>query len=63
MMAPICPRCGHIHRSDDAVAVGRFLEHGPIGYRARHTAHAPLRATRGQAEDDACLARIKRQQA
>jgi len=40
---------------DDAVAVGRFRPEGPEGYRARQG--GPLRATREEAEADACRGR------
>lgn len=50
-----CPACAHIHGSDYARAVGRFRPEGPTGYRAR--SGGLLRATRAEAEADACRQR------
>jgi hypothetical protein len=38
--------------SDAARAVGLFRPEGPLGYRAKYSADAPLRATRAEAEAD-----------
>lgn len=51
-----CPSCGHVHSRADAAAVGRFRPSGPTGYRA---VGGPVRATRAEAETDACTARGK----
>lgn len=53
-MSP-CPACTHIHDSDAARAIGRFRPEGPLGYRAR--SGGLLRATRAEAEADACRQR------
>jgi hypothetical protein len=55
-MKAACPRCGHIHASDDARAVGRFRSQGAEGYRAR--SGGPLRAKRAEATDDECQRRV-----
>lgn len=47
--------CGHVHTSQTAVAVGRFLPGGPTGYRA--ASGGPLRSTRARAERDECESR------
>lgn len=54
-----CATCGWWHASDDAHAVGRFAAGGPVGYRAAYLG-APLRATRAEAERDACQHRARR---
>ena len=57
-MKPPCDRCGHIHATTDAYAVGRFRPDGPVGYRTNYYG-APLRLTRAEAEADACTRRIE----
>lgn len=43
--------------ADAAVAVGRFLPNGPVGYRSSHSLDAPLRETRVEAVLDWLRAR------
>lgn len=45
--------CGRIHGLG-SVAVGRFQPGGPLGYRARSFASAPMRQSRGEALADEC---------
>lgn len=54
---PICPKCGHVHTSGDAVAAGRFNKTGPVGYIARNVKNADVRATRAEAVADLCAIR------
>lgn len=54
-----CPTCGWWHASDDTQAVNRFAAGGSVGYRAAYLG-APLRATRAEAESDACQHRARR---
>lgn len=51
-----CPRCLTVHCGSDVVAVGRFDPKGVHGYRPRDGGE--LRATRGEAMDDVCAARV-----
>ena len=55
-IGPTCRRCGRIHTSRDAYAVGRFNPAGSSGYRAVYPG-SPLRETRAQAEADLCAHR------
>lgn len=48
-----CTSCGTVHPSDLARALGRFGGPAPAGYRAIYDG-APVRATREEAEQDAC---------
>lgn len=57
-LRPPCPDCGNTHSAGDIHAVGRFRPAGVLGYRAR--SGGPLRATRAEAEADACLNRLTR---
>lgn len=66
MIGPTCPDCQQIHCGTDTVAVGRFRPEGPLGYQAVGTLgiadpSMPLRATRAEAEADACRARVTRE--
>ena len=49
-----CPSCHHVHCAAWVTVVGRF-QPVPTGYRAA-TPGAPVRATRVEAETDACAA-------
>lgn len=53
-----CPTCGWWHASDDAHAINRFAVGGPTAYRAAYLG-APLRASRADAELDACRHRAR----
>ena len=55
-----CPLCGAIHTSTDTVAMHRFDPNQPTTYRA-HYPFAPERATRAEAERDACRFRQEQQ--
>ena len=59
-MKPACPICDTIHGSDIARAVGRFDPTRPTMYVASNIPDPPLRATRAEAEADACLERTRR---
>ncbi len=48
-----CPLCGATHVSTDTVAMHRFDPNQPTTYRALDP-FAPERATRAEAERDAC---------
>lgn len=52
-MKPACARCGVVHPSDAARAVGRFNPSGPTGYRA-DVPGAVLRHSRDAAVTDWC---------
>ena len=54
-----CLICGFIHLSNDAIAVGRFCQDGPLGYRSRLSPQAPMRQTRTEAEIDTCKYRTE----
>lgn len=51
MIGPTCPRCGWVHGSDAARAIGVFS--GLKGWRANYP-DAPLRQSRDDAETDYC---------
>lgn len=54
-LKPACTKCNTVHPSNLARAIGRFNPNGPLGYRAAMGGPAaPLRATRAEAEQDAC---------
>lgn len=57
-MKDACPRCGHIHASDDTRAVSRFGSGGITGYVAAEVPGAPVRPTRAEAEADKCAHRV-----
>ena len=48
-----CPLCGATHTSTDTVAMHRFDPNRPTAFRALYP-FAPERATRAEAERDAC---------
>lgn len=53
-----CATCGWWHASDDAHAINRFAVGGPTAYRAAFPG-APVRASRVEAELDACQHRAR----
>lgn len=52
MRTPICSICERIHIPSTVVAIGRFDDGGPSGYRAPG---GPVRSTRAEAELDLCI--------
>lgn len=52
----LCIHCGQAHAGDDVAIVGDPRE-PKGGYRATGALGAPVRATRAEAEKDACVAR------
>ena len=49
----VCERCRHLHVGGDAIAVGRFIGSGPIGYRANYP-NSPTLPTREDAAQAMC---------
>lgn len=52
-VGPTCPHCQTIHGSTAAIAVGRFRNQGPIGYRS--SLGGALRSSRDEAVRDFCM--------
>lgn len=53
-MSSPCKACGHVHCSEDAVAIGRFRSDGVTGYTSTVHPEHPLRGSREEAEKDTC---------